>query len=68
MLILFIHRPVPIKTEEDEDEDEEEDFTQGDDAASSWLQSMGLDKQEFPTLDPRRVKLYPFLCYDDFNK
>ncbi|XP_072029267.1 protein downstream neighbor of son homolog [Amphiura filiformis] len=46
----------PVKTEEDEDDDEEEFNQEGDDAASSWLQSMGLDQQSFPTLDPRRVK------------
>ena len=43
------------------EEDEDEDFNQDDDAASSWLTSMGLDKESFPSLDPRRIKLYPWL-------
>ncbi len=56
-------QPVQNQDEEDEEE-EEEDFNQEDDAAaSSWLQSMGLDKQSFPSLDPRKIKLYPLQCF-----
>ncbi|XP_038048090.1 protein downstream neighbor of Son-like isoform X2 [Patiria miniata] len=45
---------------DDEDKDGEEEelaISQDDDAASSWLQSMGLDKQHFPSLEPSKVNL-----------
>ncbi|XP_022089967.1 protein downstream neighbor of Son-like [Acanthaster planci] len=54
----------PIETEvdqvlaDDEDRDLEEEelgLSPNDDAASSWLQSMGLDRQHFPTLEPSKV-------------
>ena len=47
--------------DEDQDGDDDElEISQDDGAASSWLQSMGLDKQSFPTLEPSKVNLYPF--------
>ncbi|WAR07442.1 DONS-like protein [Mya arenaria] len=36
---------------------EDDELSDGDDAASGWLESMGLDKKQFPTLDPKKVKL-----------
>ncbi|XP_071957264.1 protein downstream neighbor of son homolog [Antedon mediterranea] len=39
-----------------EEADDDDDITQDDEAASSWIQSIGLDKKEFPSLDPARVK------------
>ena len=39
-------------------EEGEEQF-ETDEGASGWLESIGLDKKEFPSLDPRKVKLYP---------
>ena len=32
-----------------------------DEGASVWLESMGLNKKHFPSLDPNKVKLYPCL-------
>lgn len=43
---------------EDVDEDTD-DILATDDAAHGWLESMGLDKKQFPSLDPKKVKLYP---------
>lgn len=44
----------------DEDEENDDGFA-ADDGAAVWLESIGLDKKNFPSLDPRKVKLYPFL-------
>jgi hypothetical protein len=38
---------------------EGDDILEADDAAHTWLESMGLDKKQFPSLDPKKVKLYP---------
>ncbi|XP_052810816.1 protein downstream neighbor of Son-like isoform X2 [Mya arenaria] len=35
---------------------EDDELSDGDDAASGWLESMGLDKKQFPTLDPKKTK------------
>ena len=43
-----------------EDDDEDEELTHTDEGASSWLQSIGLNSKEYRSLDPSRVKLYPF--------
>jgi hypothetical protein len=32
-----------------------------DEGAHVWLESIGLDKKSFPSLDPNKVKMYPFL-------
>lgn len=52
-----------LRADEDEQDgdDDELGISQDDGAASSWLQSMGLDKQSFPTLEPSKVNLYPFI-------
>ncbi len=39
---------------------EDDDITQTDDGASSWLQSIGLDSKKYKSLDPTKVKLYPW--------
>lgn len=41
------------------DDDEEGDLDDGDDAASSWLHTLGLDAAKFKSLDPKKVKMYP---------
>ena len=41
-------------------EEEHEDITQTDEGASSWLQSIGLNSNQYRNLDPKKVKLYPF--------
>ncbi|GFN93718.1 protein downstream neighbor of son [Plakobranchus ocellatus] len=46
------------------DDDEEEDVINDHDGASKWLEGMGLDKKDFPTLEPSKVKLQR----DDFRK
>ena len=52
---------VDEKDNHDEEEgDEDEDILRSPTKATSWLQSMGLDRTEFPSLEPSRVKLYPF--------
>ncbi len=50
-----------VDDEEQDGDDDEFEISQDDGAASSWLQSMGLDKQSFPTLEPSKVNLYPFI-------
>lgn len=45
-----------------QDEEEDEDIMQSDDGAHSWLQDLGLDKSQFRSLDPNKVKLYPSYC------
>ncbi|XP_030851124.1 protein downstream neighbor of son homolog [Strongylocentrotus purpuratus] len=45
-----------IKKEIAEEEEEVEDILRSPTKASSWLQSMGLDKTNFPSLEPTRVK------------
>ena len=49
----------PLPDPEDEEE-EGDDMFGTNEGASVWLESIGLDKKEFPSLDPRKVKLYPF--------
>lgn len=46
----------------DEFSDEDNDID-GDDKASLWLEDMGLDKRDFPSLEPLKVKLYPLPCH-----
>ncbi|XP_071480874.1 protein downstream neighbor of Son-like [Diadema antillarum] len=41
---------------EEQEEEEEDNAYQSPTKASSWLQSMGLDKANFPSLEPSRVK------------
>ncbi|XP_071114520.1 protein downstream neighbor of son homolog [Haliotis cracherodii] len=38
-------------------DDEDDDLIDNDEGASVWLESMGLDKKSFPSLDPNKVKL-----------
>ncbi|XP_060592428.1 protein downstream neighbor of Son-like [Ruditapes philippinarum] len=38
-------------------DDDPDDILDADDAAHGWLESMGLDKKQFPSLDPNKVKL-----------
>ena len=45
--------------EVDEEEEDEIVISQDDTGASAWLQSMGLDRQSFPSLEPSKVNLYP---------
>ncbi|KAL4233691.1 hypothetical protein ACF0H5_008371 [Mactra antiquata] len=45
------------KQKVDDNDDDVDDILDNDDAAHGWLESMGLDKKQFPTLDPRKVKL-----------
>ncbi|XP_072178624.1 protein downstream neighbor of Son-like [Diadema setosum] len=42
--------------QEEEEEEEESNAYQSPTKASSWLQSMGLNKANFPSLEPSRVK------------
>ena len=42
------------------DEDDDDDLAQTDEGASSWLQSIGLNSKEYRSLDPEKVKLYPY--------
>ena len=37
-----------------------DDMEQTDDGAASWLEALGLDKKRFHSLDPNRVRLYPY--------
>ena len=55
----------PLPDPEDDEEEGDEIFAT-DEGASGWLESIGLDKKEFPSLDPRKVKLYPL--YNDAIK
>lgn len=50
------NQEVKVDNSEDIDEDAD-DILDADDAAHGWLESMGLDKKQFPTLDPKKVKL-----------
>ncbi|XP_063954468.1 protein downstream neighbor of son homolog [Lytechinus pictus] len=51
------HEEGQIKEEPtEEEEEEEEDILRSPTKASSWLQSIGLDKTNFPSLEPTRVK------------
>ncbi|KAK3098985.1 hypothetical protein FSP39_024959 [Pinctada imbricata] len=44
--------------EKDDDKDEYDDeFLETDEGASVWLESIGLDKKYFPSLDPDKVKI-----------
>ena len=52
-------KTVPI--DEDCSEDEEDDINDHH-GASKWLEGMGLNKKDFPSLEPLKVKLYPFFC------
>ena len=49
----------PKNNDVDDDEDDD-DFLGTDEGASVWLESIGLDKKHFPSLDPNKVKMYPF--------
>ncbi|XP_070568866.1 protein downstream neighbor of son homolog [Ptychodera flava] len=42
---------------DDDNAETESDILESDSGASSWLQSMGLDKTSFPSLEPHKVKL-----------
>ena len=56
--MTFSFRTKPVPSVEDEDEVEDE-FLDTDEGASVWLESIGLDKKQFPSLDPNKVKMYP---------
>ena len=43
-----------------DDDDDEEDILQSLDGAHTWLEDLGLDKSQFRSLDPNKVKLYPY--------
>lgn len=43
----------------DDEDDDDDEFIDTDEGASVWLESIGLDKKQFPSLDPNKVKLYP---------
>lgn len=48
----------PVQAVDEIEEDEEEDeFLDTDEGASVWLESIGLDKKQFPSLDPNKVKI-----------
>lgn len=53
----FIYR---VKKSTENGDEAEDDFLETDEGASVWLEELGLDKKSFPSLDPHRVKLYPF--------
>lgn len=38
-------------------DDDEDDMIDTDEGASVWLESIGLDKKQFPSLDPNKVKI-----------
>lgn len=59
MSLHFSPEPAPPNRDPVDDDEEEDDCFETDEGASGWLESIGLDKKEFPTLDPRKVKLYP---------
>ena len=54
--VTFSFRTKPVPSVEDEDEVEDE-FLDTDEGASVWLESIGLDKKQFPSLDPNKVKM-----------
>jgi len=56
---LFVCSEAGSREKEEEEEEDEEDIMQSDDGAHSWLQDLGLDKAQFRSLDPNKVKLYP---------
>ncbi|XP_062605339.1 protein downstream neighbor of son homolog [Saccostrea cucullata] len=39
------------------DEEDDDEFLDTDEGASVWLESIGLDKRQFPSLDPNKVKI-----------
>ena len=49
----------------DVDGDVEDEDVEDHQVASLWLEGMGLDKKDFPTLDPSKVKLYPCVQPDE---
>ena len=56
----FLSFSVYKELDDDEEEnDEDEDIICADDGAVSWLQSIGLDKSKFPSLEPHKIKMYP---------
>ena len=63
MYLFYSSECAPPLPDPEEDENDEDDTFGTNEGASVWLESIGLDKKEFPSLDPRKVKLYPFtLC------
>lgn len=59
---LCLSRSKPVQAVDEIEGDEEEDeFLDTDEGASVWLESIGLDKKQFPSLDPNKVKMYPLL-------
>lgn len=57
---LCLSRSKPVQAvDEIEEEEEEDEFLDTDEGASVWLESIGLDKKQFPSLDPNKVKMYP---------
>ncbi|KAK3585598.1 hypothetical protein CHS0354_036785 [Potamilus streckersoni] len=48
---------INASAKEERDSDEEGELLEAHEGASLWLESIGLDKSEFPSLDPRKVKL-----------
>ena len=53
--------------EEEEAEEEEEDITNTDEGASCWLETLGIDKAKYRSLDPSKIKLYPFTITRSIN-
>ncbi|XP_067674499.1 protein downstream neighbor of son homolog [Haliotis asinina] len=52
------HTPSPHRTPcSYHDEDDDDHLIDNDEGASVWLESMGLDKKSFPSLDPKKVQL-----------
>ena len=47
--------------EEEQEPEDEDDLDNADGGAASWLETLGLDKKDYRTLDPNKVKLYPWL-------
>ncbi|XP_046554130.1 LOW QUALITY PROTEIN: protein downstream neighbor of son homolog [Haliotis rubra] len=51
------HTPGPHRTACSYGDEDDDDLIDNDEGASVWLESMGLDKKSFPSLDPKKVKL-----------
>lgn len=52
--------PSSLDANDDDDVDERTDVTmKSNEGASVWLEDMGLDRKNFPSLEPGKVKMYP---------
>lgn len=60
---LCLSRSKPVQAVDEIEEEEEDEFLDTDEGASVWLESIGLDKKQFPSLDPNKVKMYPYVKY-----